>query len=169
VAAATASAFGFLAGLLGLRRAWRGSERRASRMMNQPIMKITTTPSTNSPVMPSRLGSDLSPVSFVCVGAGVGVVWVGAGCCAGGNGEKGLLPAAGACASAGAADVSVATAATRRRARRATYLGGVAPPLPLLPADGGLTPPVPGSTPPPLPAWPPPPPPDWPPPLPAGA
>src|SRR5690349_14281987 len=100
--------------------------------MNQPITKITTTPSTNSPAMPGRLGPEVLPVSFVgvCVGAGVGAVWVGAGCCAGGSGENGLLPGVGVWASAGEASASAATAAVNRRARRANYLGGVAPPLP---------------------------------------
>ena len=168
---AVAAASAFFGPFRGLRRACRGSERRASRRMNQPITKITTTPSTNSPAMPSRLGPELLPVSFVCVGAGAGAVCVGAGCCAGGIGEKGLLPGAGVWANAGAAIASAAEITARRRARRATYLGGVAPPLPPLPDDGGLTPPVPGSTPPPLLPWPlvPPPVPDEPPPVPLGA
>jgi hypothetical protein len=112
--------------------------------------------------MPMKLG----PESSDDVGAlGAGVVGVGAGagagCCAGGSGENGPLPGAGVCAWAtGAAATSAHAAAASAMARRLTYLGGLAPPLPPPDADGGLTPPVPGSTLPPPPCVPPPVPPD---------
>ncbi len=160
--ASAALGFAFLRARRGCRRACLGSDRRASRRMNQPIAKITTTPIAASPRRPRKLVPE-SSAGAGALGAGTGAVCVCAGgaCCAGGSGENGLLPGAGVCAWAWAATTSAHAAAASAMLRRLTYLGGLAPPLPPPDADGGFTPPVPGSTlPPPPPCVPPPVPPD---------
>jgi hypothetical protein len=76
--------------------AFDGRLRRASRMMNQPIAMITSTPAMKSPKTPIVLtvGSEVSVevlglLGVVVVGGGVGAGWAGA------SGPNGLPPGAG--------------------------------------------------------------------------
>jgi hypothetical protein len=75
--AVAAVALAFAAPGFGLPLAWRfawrlGSERRASRMMNQPIATITSTPAPKRPKVASTLGFEsLDDVVFVREGVGV--------------------------------------------------------------------------------------------------
>jgi hypothetical protein len=84
------------------RRARSGSERRASRMITQAMMRMTTMLAPSSPTAPSRVG----PESLLLFEGVVGVVGVGGACCcggaAGGSGENGLPPEGGGAADGGA-------------------------------------------------------------------
>jgi hypothetical protein len=139
-----------------------GRLRRASRMMNQPIAMITSTPATNSPNTPRVLtvGSlevlllfDLLGVLGV-VGAGVGAGWAGAsgpnapppGGEGDGTGVGVAEPAPDWAAASGAMSRSATRAATREESARKAYPGGVPPELGLW--LGGATPPLCGSLPP---------------------
>jgi hypothetical protein len=119
-------------------------ERRASRMMNQPIAMITSTPAMKSPKTPAVL--TVGSLEFVFELFGVlGVVFVGGGAGVGWAGVRGPKapppPGAGAgvgvgagagapvCAAASGAPIRSATSAARRVARaRNGYWGGDVPP-----------------------------------------
>jgi hypothetical protein len=120
--------------------------RRASRMINQPIAMITSTPAMKSPKTPIVLTVGSLELVFELRGVvGVGVVGGGVGAgWAGASGPNGLPPGAGAgagvgvgvgagaplCAAASGAAIKSATRAARRVGRaRNGYPGDVPPEL----------------------------------------